>query len=133
MHYIIRFWSAQFDLAGEMPNPINPIPGLSIGLWLSPLLAKKGIKVTKIHAEDWGWYHYAIRNDRTYLVGYVGFPDEGDGAEAELLIQIDKRRSFMEIVTFKNRMDENDALVKLVHDLVGGIGDVRNIDVSKDG
>ena len=34
MAHVIRFRTDKFDVSKERPNPINPIPGESLLLWL---------------------------------------------------------------------------------------------------
>ena len=129
MHYIITFESGQFDIGNEKPNPINPIHGISVGEWLSPLLIKKGANVTEIDAEDWGWYLYATYNDREYLVGFIALPDEQGEEKPEIIIQVQRNRSFMEVLTFKNKMDENDELLKTIYEVVCSLEDAEKIEI----
>ena len=135
MHYIVTFESDRFDLKGEDPNPINPIQGQSIGRWIAPLLESNGVETTEIAPEDWGWYLEARIGDRWYLVGFVGFPadEEPVGDVPELIIQVQKHRSFVERLTFKERMDESDRLLLLVVELVRALQDVRNVQVERVG
>ena len=88
MHYIVIFESDHFDLAGEDPNPINPNHGQSVGLWMAPLLESRGLEVSEVLAEDWGWYLGATLGDRGYLVGFAGHPAEEPGGASELIVQV---------------------------------------------
>ncbi len=127
MNYIITFQSAIFDIENEKENPINPIKGVSLGEWISPLLEKKGILVSDVKAEDWGWYIDATLNGRKYIIGFIAILD-GDG---ELIIQIIKKRTFFEVISFKNKMNEKDSMLKEVNAIVKSIKDVSNIEVEK--
>ena len=93
-YYIITLESNKFDISQERKNPINPICDVSLGEWLSLLLKQKNIDVTDIDAEDWGWYVYVTFNDKKYLVGFIAIPNEKDSGNAELIIQVTKKRSF---------------------------------------
>ena len=131
MHYIITFKSSKFHISHERKNPINPIYGVSLGEWLSLLLKQKNINVTDIDAEDWGWYVYVTLNYKKYLVGFIAIPDEEESDNAELIIQVNKKRSFIELLTFKEKMNETDELLQLIHQFVSKIEDAKNIEVEK--
>ena len=100
---------------------------------MSPLLTENGIEVSKIDAEDWGWYLHATFNGRKYLVGFVALPDTERKEDPELIIQIDNNRSFMECLTFKNKMTKNDDLLRLVHQLVRKVEDAKKNEMVKIG
>ena len=133
MHYIVVFESDHFDLTGEEPNPINPYHGRSLGLWMAPRLQARGVEVTEVEPEDWGWYLWASLGDRSYLVGFVGHPAEESGGKPELIVQVGKTRSFLERLTFKEKMDESDEMLKLVVELVRTVEDVENLEVQRVG
>ena len=69
MAHLISFRSAGFDVAGEKPNPINPIAGQSVLLWLREELVRKQYRVTEPDTEDWGWYIEVASEAASYLVG----------------------------------------------------------------
>jgi len=131
MHYIISFESRSFDLVNEIQNPINPIHGKSIGDWLYPQLTEAGAEVSEIDAEDWGWYYDVSFKGQTYMVGFVGLPEDNPSEAPELIIQIEKLRSFIEKITSKNTMDEKDHLLVLIQKLAENIGDITNFNVRK--
>ena len=131
MHYIVIFESDHFDLAGEDPNPINPNHGQSVGLWMAPLLESRGLEVSEVLAEDWGWYLGATLGDRGYLVGFAGHPAEETGGASELIVQVGKHRSFWERITGKEKMDESDEVLALVVELVRSLDDATNIEIQK--
>jgi len=131
MHYIISFESRSFDLVNEIQNPINPIHGKSIGDLLYPQLTEAGAEVSEIDAEDWGWYYDVSFKGQTYMVGFVGLPEDNPSEAPELIIQIEKLRSFIEKITSKNTMDEKDHLLVLIQKLAENIGDITNFNVRK--
>ena len=54
MARVVRFTTSLFDVAKERPNPINPIPGESLLLWLREKSLPR-VQVSERDAEDWGW------------------------------------------------------------------------------
>jgi hypothetical protein len=40
---VLRFTTALFDVSKERENPINPIPGESLLLWLKDKVSRSGI------------------------------------------------------------------------------------------
>ena len=131
MHYVISFETRLFDLDKEDENPINPIKGKSVGEWMANLLKNDGIEVTEVDAEDWGWYSYATCQGSKYLVGFIGLPSESKDETPEIMIQIDKSRSFFESISGKNKMTEKDPLLLKVQGYINGIHDVASVKVLK--
>ena len=68
MHHIITFVTDKFDVTKEDENPINPIYGQSLLLWLKDQVAET-ILLEKPEAEDWGWYTTINWKGRSYLLG----------------------------------------------------------------
>ena len=58
MTHLISFSSTRFDVTKETPNPINPLAGESLLLWLREKLSGGMYEVTAPAPEDWGWYVY---------------------------------------------------------------------------
>lgn len=94
-----------FDLSKEDRNPINPIYGKSLLLWLREHL-KKQLPMSEPEPEDWGWYTDIEWQGRGYMVGAVGLVSE-DG-EHEWILQFEKHRTFLESLLGKERMTEHD-------------------------
>ena len=104
MARVIRFITEKFDVSKERPNPINPIPGESLLVWLRER-AQSRVRLTEPDAEDWGWYSYADWNGRQYLIGASVSDDEG---EREWILQIDKQRSIKEKLLGREAMAADD-------------------------
>jgi len=104
MARVIRFMTDKFDISKERPNPINPIPGESLLIWLREQ-AQSRVPMTDPDAEDWGWYSYADWNGRQYLIGASASEDEG---ELEWILQIDKQRSMKEKLLGREAMAADD-------------------------
>jgi hypothetical protein len=106
MAMVFRFTTNRFDVAKERPNPINPIPGESLLLWLIDN-TKGAVAFSAPDCEDWGWYSDARWNGRRYLVGASASEEEQDGAR-EWVLQVDKIRSIKEKLLGRARMDGQD-------------------------
>jgi hypothetical protein len=103
---VIRFDTDIFDVSKERPNPVNPIHGESLLLWLADKL-KGQVAVPTPEAEDWGWYVNLGWSGRTYLVG-ASASEEGQGNRREWILQIEKQRSFKERLLGRERMTTDD-------------------------
>ena len=102
---VIRFTTSLFDVTKERQNPINPIPGESLLLWLRER-ARPRFDVSEPDAEDWGWYSSVIDNGRHYMLGAsASDPEHGD---REWVLQIVKHRSFVERLLGREKMSEAD-------------------------
>ena len=130
MPYTITFESKRFDLSKEKENPIKPVRGISIGEWLAPVLTADGVEVTEIDAKDSGWDLYATLADRRYLVGFVGLPATDDDEAPELIISIDKQRSFIEQLSLKGKMDADDPLLVKICGIVEDQTDFSDVEVT---
>lgn len=129
MNFAISFETRKFDLEGEEENPINPIKGKSVGEWMVNLLELSGVQVTDLDAEDWGWYSYAIFEGNKYLVGFIALPTEGHNEAPEIIVQVDKSRSFWESLLGKNKMTDRDPLFSIILTHIKSIKDVANIEL----
>ena len=115
MTRVIRFNTAQFDVAKERPNPINPIPGESLLLWLRER-AKPDVEVTEPDAEDWGWYSFVDWKGRQYLLGSSASDEES--GQREWILQIDKQRSVKETLMGREKMEADDECAQFFQQLV---------------
>ncbi|MPZ42424.1 MAG: hypothetical protein GEV05_03300 [Betaproteobacteria bacterium] len=105
MARVIRFTTSLFDVAKERPNPINPIPGESLLLWLRKRALPR-VQVSEPDAEDWGWYSSVVFDGRPYTLG-ASASDEENG-EREWVLQIVKHRSFVEKLLGREKLTEGD-------------------------
>ena len=105
MARVIRFTTSKFDVSKERPNPINPIPGESLLLWLRSQ-ALPEIAMSEPDAEDWGWYSSVEWKGRLYMIGSSA--SEEEGGEREWILQIDKHRSVKEKLFGNEKMSKDD-------------------------
>ena len=104
MARVIRFTTDKFDVSKERRNPINPIAGESLLVWLQEQ-AKPRAQLTDPDTEDWGWYSFVDWNGRQYLLGVSASDDEG---EREWVLQIEKQRSMKEKLLGRATMTADD-------------------------
>ena len=114
MAHVIRFTTDKFDVSKERPNPINPIAGESLLVWLREK-AKPRALLTEPDAEDWGWYSYVDWDARQYLLGASASDDDG---EREWVLQIEKQRSVREKILGRETMPADDECAKFFQGLL---------------
>ena len=105
MARVIRFNTSKFDVSQERPNPINPIAGESLLLWLRER-AKPHALLSEPDTEDWGWYSVVDWKGREYMLGSCA-SDETDG-EREWILQVVKQQSFKEKLLGREKMGSDD-------------------------
>ena len=117
MTRVIRFTTSKFDVSKERPNPINPIPGESLLLWLRSQVLPE-IAMSEPDAEDWGWYSSVEWKGRLYMIGSSASEEEGD--EREWILQIDKHRSVKEKLFGSEKMSQDDECARYFQRLLEG-------------
>jgi hypothetical protein len=117
MAIVIRFVTDKFDVSKERVNPINPIPGESLLLWLKSRVNPPQ-SFSHPEPEDWGWYSYMDINGRTYLIGCSASEEESE--EREWVLQIEKQRSVVEKVLGKEKMLPDDDCLLAIKALLEG-------------
>ena len=130
MAHLITFRSSKFDVTRETPNPINPIAGESVLLWLREKLRDSRYEATAPETEDWGWYVDVKGAGATYLVGASA--DAGERvASVEWTIQIHKQRSLKDKITGGNKLAVDDPLSALVERIIRADPTIEAVDVEK--
>jgi hypothetical protein len=124
---VLRFCTAVFDVAKERPNPINPIPGESLLLWIIER-AKGSVEISAPDTEDWGWYSYADWRGRKYLLGASACDEEEDGRR-EWVLQIDKQRSVKEKLLGRAKMSQDDECAKYFQSLLEREASFRDLSI----
>lgn len=130
MAHVVTFRSSKFDIATETPNPINPIAGESVLLWLREQLGNSPYRATTPEAEDWGWYVDVSGTEASYLVGASADAEE-PGASVDWTIQIHKQRSFVDKLTGANKMAIEDPLSVLVERIIRADPNIADVEVDK--
>lgn len=135
MAHTITLKSARFDPAAEAPNPINPIAGQALLLWLRARLVGAGWTVSEPAAEDWGWYMDVSRDGATYLVGASGEAEPPDGAaapsgrEIEWVLQVERHRTLGDKLLGRNRLGANEPLTAALQQWLRAEPDMRDVEV----
>jgi hypothetical protein len=131
MAHLISFTTAKFDVSAEKPNPINPIAGRGVLLWLRDELSRAQYRVTEPDAEDWGWYMEAESSDGSYLVGASGDAEE-PARHVEWVVQVHKNRSLKDKLFGRNKLAADDALFLLIEKIVRGDDAIDHVAVTRD-
>ena len=129
MTHLVTFTSSRFDVAGETPNPINPIAGEGILNWLREKLRSVGYEVTAPEPEDWGWYVYVKDRGNSYLVGASS--DLNQPAPREWTIQIHRERSLTDKLFSRNELTDNDALSARIEAFIRESSGAQDVQVDK--
>ncbi|MDM3871103.1 hypothetical protein QSV34_07000 [Porticoccus sp. W117] len=128
MHFACGFETSKFDVTKEQKNPINPIYGESLLLWLKDRLLGQ-LEITVPEAEDWGWYSYVNWKGRQYMLGASAYFDEGDDPNEEVgwVFQLTKERSLKEVLLFQEKMKADDECLIFFTSIFNEDSDFHNI------
>lgn len=132
MAHLVYITTDQFGSVKEEPNPYNPILGKSLLSWLGGELRKSGWEVSEPEAEDWGWYVVAAKGGGSYMVGASGEPED-EKPPTEWIIQIHKNRSFMEKLTGKNKLSDDEALTREIESIARREARVTKVEADRNG
>jgi hypothetical protein len=108
LQFVISFTTKKFDVSKEQPNPINPIYGQSLLLWLQD--KAKEVTISPPDYEDWGWYSYLEWKGRSYMIGASA--SEADDGSYEWVFQIDKYRSLVDKLLGREKMNSDDECLR---------------------
>lgn len=131
MAHVISFRTHKFDVNAEVPNPINPIAGQGVLVWLRSELAKAHYTATEPGTEDWGWYIDVTGNDGAYLVGASADAD-GSTPNVEWVIQVHRHRSLTDKLLGRNTMAVDDPLVTLIERIVRADPQISDVSVERE-
>lgn len=133
MAHLVTFRSARFDPSAEPANPINPIAGHAVLVWLAGSLRNAGFECGEPDAEDWGWYFDVTGHGATYLLGASGEGESGEKAPIDWTLQIHRHRSLTDRLLGRNAHAVDDALTALVERLVRAEPGFEEIEVDRAG
>ena len=113
MTVYISFSTAKFDPTSERRNPLNPIAGESVLLWLKSDRLGAQYSCEGPFPENWGWSMNVSGPDTNYQVGAIAFDETCDesGGTIEWQVQISKRKSLTEMIIGAGAVDQFDPLV----------------------
>lgn len=124
MTYVIRFSTSIFDVSQEDENPINPIYGQSVLKYLKEKTSGQ-IKMDEPDVEDWGWYSFAERKSRKYLIGASAEQEDAD--EGEWCLQVEKQRSIKERLLGKEKMTKDDGCLQIIVSILNAESQIKNV------
>lgn len=130
MTRVVRFLTAKFDVSRERVNPINPIAGESLLLWLQQK-ARPVLELSPPEPEDWGWYALASWKGRQYLVGSSAAEEEEKGLR-EWVLQVEKQRSLREKLLGQEKMAAADECADFLQRLLEAEPGFRDVSVDPD-
>lgn len=95
--------------------------------WLVDQLRARGITATDPDQEDWGWYFDAQFGGTSYFVGVGGNSNEENPTNnrGEWRLMVEKHRTLWEKITGANQLDDHDAFVTLLHEIVTHDSDLQ--------
>jgi hypothetical protein len=131
MAHVIAFTTSRFDVTQEPANPINPIAGYGVLVWLRGELEKAQYRTTEPDAEDWGWYMDAHGDGASYMVGASG-DAEAPGGDVEWTIQVHRHRSAMDKIRGRNAMAADDRLAALIERILRADSNITGITVDRE-
>ncbi len=133
MAHVVTFRSSKFDPADEPANPINPIAGHAVLLWLSDSVRAAGYECGEPDAEDWGWYLDVTGHDATYLLGASGESEPGGDGAVDWTVQLHRHRSFTDKLLGRNVQTPDDPLTALVERVVRADPALLNAEIDRAG
>lgn len=121
MRLDLVFHSDRFNLSEVKKHFINPCCfGEDLAQWLAGKLRELGATVGEPYQEDWGWEFQAEYAGARYYVGVGGNAEEGAGKPnfGEWRVILSKRRSLLQALGGRGRLEAGDALAALVRNLL---------------
>jgi hypothetical protein len=107
---------------------INPCCfGEDLAAWLRPKLAEKRIGTSAPYQEDWGWELPAICERDSYYLSLSGNAEAPGHDEGEWRIIVEKRRRIWKRLTGKGKIAADDAVVRLIEQILSNEPTIRNV------
>lgn len=131
MAHVITFRSTGFDPRAEPANPINPIAGHALLVWLVDSLRTVGYEGGAPDAEDWGWYCDVTGPGAAYMLGASGEAEADGTTPIEWTVQIHRHRSLKDKLFGRNRHLPNDPLTALVERLLRADSGFAGVEVCR--
>ena len=119
--YDVIFSSGRFNLSEPREFFINDCCyGDDVARWLVGKLRLNGLTATNPAQEDWGWY-FDVRDEQSrYFVGVGGTSNEDvlDKNQGQWRLIVQKHRNVWERLTGANRLNEDDAFIGVLKEIV---------------
>jgi hypothetical protein len=127
MSHQVSFRSERFDPAAEPENPINPIPGHAVLVWLCDAARSSGYTCGEPAAEDWGWCVDVSANGVSYVLGASAAWEPGQAGPIEWTVQLERPRSLRDRLFRRNVHDAHDPLSAFVERMVRNAPDATDV------
>lgn len=129
MAYVITFTTARFDISQETPNPVNPIAGESVLVWLRDAIVSAGWMVTEPDTEDWGWYVEVRGTGASYTLGASADATDPTPPHA-WTVQLHKHRSATDKLLGRNKLGVGDPVLAIIETMVRADPAFDHVDVT---
>ena len=112
----------------------------NLNIWVNEILTKNNIVSREIVEYDWGNIIFTEFKKQKYIITFINPPaiddedeiyDTGVEELESITIGVEKDRSIIEKITFKNKMHKNDEVLNLFIEKINKIRDVRNVNTLK--
>ena len=126
----ILFQSGRFNLSKVGEHFINPCCfGEDLAAWLRSKLTERNIETSQPYQEDWGWELPVTHGIDSYYLCMSGNADNAriHDDEGEWHVIVEKRRSVWQRLTGKGRITPDDALAKLIDEILSKEATIRNV------
>ena len=117
----LLFSTDRFNLSQPREYFINECCyGDDAARWFVQELRARGLSVTEPDQEDWGWYFDAELGGAGYFVGVGGNRDDEAAStnRGQWRLMVQKHRTLWEKLTGANQLDEHDAFIALLKDVL---------------
>ena len=118
------------DSEERLKENFNEVGGFALCELLQSALKGSGFQVEEIFPEDYGWAFDASINEIRYFCSASVDPvDEDEQGQFSHFanLNIERKRSFLEKLRGRNKIDLNDPAVKAVHSALDNHTDVQNL------
>ena len=112
----------------------------NLNIWVNEILTKNNIVSKEIVEYDWGNIIFTEFKKQKYIIIFINPPaiddedeiyDTGVEELESITIGVEKDRSIIEKITFKNKMHKDDEVLNLFIEKINKIRDVRNVNTLK--
>jgi len=127
----LLFHTKRFNLSITKEHFINPdCFGEDLAAWLKQEFIDRGMDVSQVGQEDWGWYLKVKFNKESYFLGMNGIPIKTDKNQpdfGEWRIIVKKNRSIGQWLTNKGKISAEDGMLALIEETPRAERDSANV------
>jgi hypothetical protein len=127
----VLFRTKRFNLSTTKEHFINPdCFGEDLAVWLKQKFIARGMDVSQLGQEDWGWYLKVKCNKESYFLAMNGIPIETDKNQTdfgEWRIIVKKNRSIGQWLANKGKISADDRMVVLIEETLRAEPDFADV------